>query len=364
MKRISEGGLYVHIPFCAGICPYCAFSKLLYREELAWRYLECLKEELKKYSSFVFNSVYIGGGTPSSLSVPQLRELFDMLRPYAHEASVWTMEANPDLAEEKLPLIAENVRRISLGIQTVNRAYQETISRISSPEAIRRRIRALRAYGIADINADLMYGFKGQGSAELDEDLDFFLSLELTHISAYCLQIEEGTVFGIRNYPEPDPDRAAALYERIVYRLRERGFERYEVSNFAKPGYRSAHNLLYWNNCEYGGLGLGASSYIGGVRRTNTKSITEYLKGRYEDYEEPVSEKDREFYFLMLGLRKEEGISLDEYRSQFGKEFLVAYREAAEPLMKDGLLLCKEGRISVAPERLYILDFILRKLLF
>lgn len=361
-EKIGKPGLYVHIPFCEHICTYCAFSKLFYREELADRYLNQLEKELHKYDEFSFRSVYIGGGTPSSLTASQLERLFFILSFYAEEQSRWTVEINPEIEEEKIRIFSlHRVSRVSMGIQTFQKRLLEIIGRESSFQRVKEKIGLLRRYGIQDINVDLMYGLPEESEAELKNDLSLILSLDVTHVSAYCLQVEEGTVLFHRGYREEDPDAARKQYELIVDTLKDHGIFRYEVSNFSKRGFESGHNLIYWNNEEYGGAGLSASSYIDRVRYTNTKSITEYLKGNFEDYKEVLTQEDEEFYFLMLGFRKEEGISIREYENCFHKDFLATY---GNKIADTAGFLIEGDRCRLKEENIYILDFFLRRLLF
>ena len=365
MMTTNKPGLYIHIPFCSSICSYCGFIKLFYESSLANKYLKKLEEELTKYSSFSFDSIYIGGGTPTSLSVDQLEYLFKMIQPYLNENSTICIESNPDISEEKIRVLKKyNVSRISIGIQTFNKKYLSIINRNSSFEFVKRLIELLRKYDINDINVDLIYGFNSQTIEELDEDLDLFLSLDINHISTYALQIEEMTILYNKKYETCDDENANKLYHRIVTRLKEKEIYRYEVSNFSKKGYESKHNLIYWINDEYGGVGLHASSYISRVRRTNTKSFTKYLRGEYQDYEEILSKEDEEFYFIMLGLRKENGISLSEYAKRYNKNFLDVYKEKIDSLKKNELIEINDYVLKIKEENFFIMDYILRKLLY
>lgn len=361
-EKISKPGLYVHIPFCDRICSYCAFAKVFYREDLADRYLNRLEKELHKYDGCSFRSVYIGGGTPSSLTPAQLERLFSILSFYAEEQARWTVEINPEIEEEKIRIFSlHGVARVSMGVQTFQKRLLSIIGREHSFDQVKERVDLLHRYDIKDINVDLMYGLPDESEEELKRDLSLLLSLDVTHVSAYCLQVEEKTVLFNRGCREEDPDVARRQYEMIVDTLKDHGLFRYEVSNFSKPGFESEHNLIYWNNEEYGGVGLNASAYIDHIRRTNTKSLTEYLKGNFGDYEEILTEEDEEFYFLMLGFRKEEGISLREFEQRFHKNFLASYGDKIADA--DGFEI-SEGRCRLKEENIYILDFFLRKILF
>lgn len=338
---------------------------MFYESSLANKYLLKLEEELKKYSSFSFDSIYIGGGTPTSLNIDQLRFLFEMIKPYMSDNAYITIESNPDLDIEKIILLKEcNVSRISIGIQTFNEKYLSLINRSNDVNEINNLIYQLRKHDINDINVDLIYGFKDQTIEDLDKDLDLFLSLDINHISTYALQVEEMTILHNKKYEVCDDDVSSKLYHHIVKRLKEKNIYRYEVSNFSKPGFESKHNLIYWNNQEYGGVGLHASSYLDGVRRTNTKSFTKYLKGEYLDYEEELNKDDEEFYFIMLGLRKSEGISLTKYKELYKKDFIFQYNEKIKKLLNDKLIIIEGDYLKITEDSYFIMDYILRKILY
>lgn len=363
-KIKNKEGLYVHIPFCNKICSYCNFSKVLYSKKFSQNYLLKLKDELHKYDEVLFNSIYIGGGTPTSLDEEELQFLFSILKPYQAENTSITIETNPDLSKNKIQILKQNnVKRISIGIQSFNPDILNLINREANYEDIKKLIATLIENDIRDINVDLIYGFNIESLETLKKDLDLFTALNITHISTYCLQLEEKTILANSQYQELDEEKIREQYDFIVDYLAKKGFYRYEVSNFSKQGFESKHNLIYWNNQEYGGVGLNASSYIDNVRRTNTKNLQEYLKGNYEDYEEVLSLADKEFYFLMLGLRKEKGISKQEYFSLFNKDIYINHSTLKE-LVVQGDIIDENGFIRINPQEIFILDFILRKLLF
>ena len=338
---------------------------MFYESSLCDRYLDNLKEELKKYSSFCFDSIYIGGGTPTSLNISQLERLFNMLLPYQSDNSFITIETNPDLDSNKIELLSKfNVNRISIGIQTFDKEYLKLINRSNDYSKVCELINVLKKNNINDINVDLIYGFNNQTVERLDKDLDLFLKLDINHISTYALQVEEMTMLYNKKYQTLDDDNESKLYEHIVNRLKENNIYRYEVSNFARKGFESKHNLIYWNNNEYGGCGLHASSYIDGVRRTNTKSLTKYLKGEYQDYEEILTVEDEKFYFIMLSLRKIEGVSLKVYKNKYNEDFYLAKKNIVDALINDELLEIKDGYLKITSDNYFIMDFILKKLLF
>lgn len=365
MEKINKPGLYVHIPFCDSICSYCNFCKLIYSNKFSYSYLFSLKKELEKYNEYIFDSIYIGGGTPSSLSMEELQFLFDILSDYQSENCSITIEINPDIEKEKILLLKKNnVNRISMGVQSFNKDILALINRNSDFSEIDELIKYIKDNGIEDINIDLIYGFNNQNINSLKEDLDQFISLNPTHISTYCLQLEDSTLLSINNYQELEEDKVAELYNFIVNYLEKHGYYRYEVSNFSKIGYESKHNLIYWNNDEYGGVGLNASSYIDDKRMTNTKNLTDYLNGKYEYYEENLNLEDKEFYYIMLGLRKEKGISLDEYQLLFNKDFISKYQDKIDKLIKLDDIEIINNYLKVKKDKLFILDYIIRIILY
>lgn len=365
MRKKSKQGLYIHIPFCNKICSYCNFSKVLYSKKFSSLYLEALREELHKYDNYVFFSIYIGGGTPSSLSYDELVYLFEIIKPYQMSDSFITIEVNPDVEYEKISLLKkQGVKRISIGVQSFNSDILRLINRNSDYQKVSDLVSFIKSEGIDDISLDLMYGFNGEKMSSLEDDLKKFVSFGVSHISTYCLQVEDSTVLSIKKYEELDEDNVGKQYDFIVDFLKRNGFNRYEVSNFSKVGYESKHNLIYWNNQEYGGVGLNASSYIDGVRYTNTRNLTEYLKGNYFDYKEELSLSDIEFYFIMLGLRKEEGISLVEYEELFGRVFVDVYGNKVSELLSFDDIEIVNGYLKVKSDKIFILDYILRKLLY
>lgn len=364
-KKITKEGLYIHIPFCQYICSYCSFCKVFYSKNFVSRYLKSLEIELKKYDSFSFKSIYIGGGTPTSLSLDELTNLFNIIKPYQAKDSYITIESNPDITLEKIKLLKElGVKRVSLGVQTFNKKYLKLIERESSYSKIKELIAAFNDQGINNINIDLIYGFNGQTLDELIDDLKLFTSLNVQHISTYCLEVSPSSKLYNQGYEALNEDDEALFYKTIVDYLAKAGFHRYEISNFAPHGYESKHNLIYWNNLEYGGVGLGASSYIDKIRYTNTKSLTKYLNNQFDDYKEIVTEDIEKFYEVMLSLRLERGLDLKKYQNKFHEDFLIAKEDVLKPLINNNELIIEDGYLRLNKDNFFIIDFYLRKLLF
>lgn len=313
--------VYIHIPFCKSICSYCDFCKFLLNKNFINSYLKALKEEIKeKYQFEVLKTLYIGGGTPSSLKKEELEKLFKIIKIFNLDKNYeFTFEVNVnDLTEDLLLFLKENkVNRLSIGIQTFNKKYLKLLNRKNND--VINKINLAKKY-FDNINVDLMYGFFNQTLKELQEDLDLFLKLELNHISTYALILENNTKLKIDNYQELDDNTQRNMYDKIRKILKNNGYNHYELSNFAKKGYESRHNLNYWNNKEYYGFGLGASSYVNGKRITNTRSLNKYIKHDYSFEEEIITKKIDMENEMILGLRTTKGVSKQKFKQKFGKE--------------------------------------------
>ncbi|MDY5248870.1 MAG: radical SAM family heme chaperone HemW, partial [Bacilli bacterium] len=249
--------LYIHIPFCDNICSYCDFSHLLSRTNYQKRYLIRLKEDISKIKDKKLYSIYIGGGTPSSLSKEELEDLLSFLYSKFEVAEEFSFEANPEsIDEEKVKVLVKyGVNRVSLGVQTVDEKHLKLLNRHHDIKTIKKACNILHRYNLNNINFDFIYGLEDEDESNIEKNIAFALENEVKHISYYSLQVEEGTVLYNSGY-KVDDDKLATYYEKIVSRLEEVGFKRYEVSNFAKEGYESKHNLVYWQNKEYYGEGL------------------------------------------------------------------------------------------------------------
>lgn len=357
--------LYIHIPFCRHLCAYCDFPKVVYDRRWGFSYLAALKKELESFApKGPFKTVYIGGGTPSALSEKELNVLFLMVRPYLSSDTEFTIEANPeDLNEEKLLLFLENgVNRLSVGIESSSKRLLALMNRHHTFEDAKKGIERAKRLGFKRLSADLIYGLPKESLEELDSDIEAFLSLDIDHLSAYCLSVNPMTVFYRNGVKEMDEERASAQYERILERFRNAGYRRYEVSNFARNGDLSRHNLVYWHDEEYIGIGLGASGYIGKKRYTNTKNLARYLSFDWGRSEETLSkESELEDYFL-TNLRLDDGFSLADFEKRFGFSFMDRYKDVFERESKLGLLTLKDGRLFASDRGIEILDSVLLSL--
>ena len=371
-------GLYLHIPFCRSKCPYCDFCSFprpteevmdAYVHELARRIrvagehyrddVEAAKwtnEYLKSFRSV--DTVYFGGGTPSLMSQRHLRELLGAVHSaftVADGAEI-TVEANPAAVrrEDFLVWAACGVNRLSLGAQSAHAEELKALGRLHRWEDVVRTVADAREAGIANINLDFMLGIPHQTPESLSETLRRALELEPTHLSAYTLMLEEGTPFyrrgraalGLPADEDTADDQAVSLWEQACGVLREAGYEHYEISNFAKEGHRSRHNLHTWQCRDYLGLGVAAHSCMDGVRFGNSRDLDAFLRGEdITEFSEILTGDDRRMEFVMLGLRLSDGISEAEFSARFGRDFWHDYGEICIPFMQSGLLRREAGRI-------------------
>lgn len=352
---------YIHIPFCEKICAYCDFCKMFYNEKQVSNYLEELDREVTSlYKGEVLETIYIGGGTPSCLSVSQLEKLFSITDKLEKDKDVeFTIECNfSNTTAEKLEVFKKHgVNRLSFGLETTNDKQLKFLERDESKEKTFNIINEARRLGFKNINVDLMYALPNESLDDLKNDLIFIKSLDVEHVSCYSLIIEEHTKLGIKNIENIDSDLDFLMYQTICEFMRENGYTHYEISNYSKDGYESRHNLVYWKNEEYYGFGLGASGYIGNKRTTNTRSIGNYLKGSYLLEEEILEKEDLVYYEIMLNLRKSDGIDLDKLYNKY------KVRLEYEELVRLGLLKCSDNRLYIPEEKWYISNDIIIRLL-
>ncbi len=311
--------LYIHIPFCKNICSYCDFSKMYYKEDIVSNYLDALEKEINLYfCGDGLKTLYIGGGTPSSLSMDMLDKLFSILKRFKfYDKYEFTFECNiEDITEELLSFLKDNrVNRLSIGVESFNKKILKFLNRNISVD-IDKKIKLAKKY-FSNINIDLIFGINGFSMEDLEEDLDKFLSYDLSHISIYSLILEDNTMLKINNYEKIDDDLSSDMYYFICDTLEKNGYKHVEISNFCKEGFEPMHNLVYWNNEKYYGFGLGAGGFIDNIRYTNTRSINNYLDGKYR-YEETIVTKEIDMSNeMILGLRKIEGVSRKEFNDKF-----------------------------------------------
>ena len=354
MNKIHS--LYIHIPFCNKICDYCDFTKLQYFRKFAVDYLDALKDELDSYNIKDLKTIYVGGGTPTALEDDLFLKLLQIIDPYREGVKEYTFEANPEsLSLEKIKMLKEHgVNRVSLGVQTTNDKILKAVNRDHTFEQVKTAIKNLKEQGIDNINVDLILGLPHTSKKILENDIKNVLSLDVKHISCYGLTVNPHTALFNRGFKEPSGDTLRQYYDIAEEILKENGFIHYEVSNWSKPGYESEHNLTYWRNEQYYGVGLGASSYIGETRYKDTINLSQYLARAFINEQEKVSSKDKITYQIMLNLRTIEGLDMKYVE---GKEKVV------DELIKEGLIVKKQNRLIPTYEGMMILDQIILKLL-
>lgn len=346
-------GLYLHIPFCRQKCRYCDFASFAGAENCIDAYLSALDKEAAVYAGQKFDTLYIGGGTPSLLSAVQLARLCEMISLYFGPLSSFaesTCEANPEsLTPEKLRVLKETgLNRLSLGLQSFEDNILKRIGRIHDTKTFLSAYENARAAGFENINVDLIAGLPGQTQEQFLNGLRRLMALRPEHISVYGLQIEEGTPF-YKEGVSADEDLLRAELEQTHFVLEEAGFVHYEISNFARPGRESRHNMLYWQNAEYVGLGSAAASYQNGVRRANVENLHAYIE-RIEagkspaEFAERLTGKAKEGESIMLGLRLLGGMRLTaKQRALFSTEIAQLKARGLVEQKADLLKLTFEG---------------------
>ena len=334
-------GLYLHIPFCKSKCIYCDFYSLPRSEEKMDDYVAALSAHLEETAPMArrhtVDTVYLGGGTPSYLGAERLTKLLQTVKKSyrVDKHAEVTLEANPDSlpeAKELRSLRRQGLNRVSLGVQSSDDEVLRALGRIHTWQQVVDAVSAVRRAGIKNLSVDLIYGLPGQTMAQWEKTLDDVLSLQPEHISCYGLKVEEGTPLW-KNREQlilPDDDLQADMYLFCVELLQRMGYEQYEISNFARPGHESRHNLKYWTLGEYAGFGPGAHSDFGGVRYAYIRDLDRYLQGRLILSEsETITQDEREREYLMLSLRTAAGMDVQTFERRFRQRVSVL-----EPLLK------------------------------
>lgn len=354
--------VYIHIPFCTNICSYCDFCKIYYDENKINKYLDALYLEIKNnYKNELIDTIYIGGGTPSSLKKKELIKLFNILKIFKLSNNYeFTFECNiENIDEEKAKILYQNhVNRISIGIQTFNNNLLSKLGRCHKKEDVFDKIKILKKIGFNNINVDFIYALPNESLEDVKEDINLFLKLGINHISTYSLIIEPNTSLYINNIKNIDEELDLNMYNYICDTLTKEGFKHYEISNFAKEGYESKHNLTYWNNKEYYGFGLGASGYIDSVRYTNTRSFKHYINNiNYRIENNLLSKQEKMENEMILGLRKIDGVRKQDFKDKYGLNIEDVFD--IRNLLKTNKIIDNGINIYINPKYLYIQNSIL-----
>lgn len=353
--------VYIHIPFCKDICSYCDFCKFIYNEKWLNQYLIELEKEINtQYKNEVIETIYIGGGTPSLLSLEHLNRLFSIIAKFKLANNYeFTFECNIEsITKEKAMFLFKNkVNRLSIGVETFQEKYLTFLNRHHKLEETRLKIAMLKQIGFNNINIDLIYALPNQTLKELESDIDAFLKLDINHISTYSLMIEPHTKLYINNIHNIDEDLDYEMYNLICKKLKDNGFIHYEISNFSKLGYESKHNLGYWNNLEYYGFGVGASGYINGIRYDNTRNLMKYLKGEWLDNSHLLSFNEKIENAFILGFRKINGIDIKDFYDKYKLDVLKI--DVIKKLLNDKKLMLEKNNLFINPKNFYIQNEIL-----
>ena len=370
---------YIHIPFCKKICHYCAFNKFFYDGQPVEDYLAALDQEMAAYDldqTQPLDTLYIGGGTPSCLSLSELDYLLASIhrRLPLTDKTEFSFEINPgELSLEKCRLLKDQgVNRISMGVQTFNDRLLRKIGRNHREKQIYQSIDWFRQVGFKNLSIDLIFRLPEQTLADFDESLTKALSLDLPHYSLYSLIMENQTVFQqlMRQgkLPLPSEDVDADMFQLAIDRLKEAGIHQYEVSNFAKPGYESQHNLGYWRYTPYYGFGAGAHGFLDGTRYYNHGPVHHYLK-QLRAGNKPIIDAshldlvDQMEEFLFLALRTTQGVCLTDFQTRFGYRAEVLFADFFRQQAERGLLIEESDRIYLTTRGLFLADLVFRDLI-
>lgn len=380
MKKELE--LYIHIPFCVKKCLYCDFLSVPQSKQVIDAYVMALIREIKVHSEnlSVVTSIFLGGGTPSILEATHIQQIFVALREtfqISTDAEI-TIEANPGtITQEKLKAYKQvGINRISFGLQSANNEELKLLGRIHTFEEFLDGYRLARECGFDNINVDLISAIPKQTQESWEETLQKVIALGPEHISAYSLIVEEGTPFfaiygegGSKECDLPSEEEERAIYYRTEEILKEAGYDRYEISNYAKEGRECRHNLGYWERKNYLGIGLGASSLVDNVRYKNTDELNCYMGhaselSKIQEDEEVLSVKAQMEEFIFLGLRKIKGISIEEFEKIFGDSLEKCYGDSIKRMQEQKMLVMEDGFLKLTKKGIDISNYVFAEILY
>jgi oxygen-independent coproporphyrinogen-3 oxidase len=367
-------GLYIHIPFCKAKCLYCDFPSYSGIEQLMPKYIEALCEEIKSVSDKQIDTIFIGGGTPTYLSVEAIKSIGEAINNLNLDKNLeFTVEGNPGtFSEEKLSALKEiGVNRLSIGLQAVQEQLLKTMGRIHDYSDFLEGYLMAKRCGFNNINVDIMFGLPGQSTCMWEETLKKIVDLKPKHISCYSLILEEGTYF-YENYKEedlPSEEEEREMYNAAKTILKDAGFKQYEISNFAIEGYECRHNLIYWELKNYIGLGASAHSYYNGIRYRNNEDVKKYISDMLnikssiaESHVNSLEDDIEEFMFL--GLRKIDGVSILQFNSKFNKDITSIYGAQIKKHTENGLLILEGDRLKLSERGIELSNFVMSDFIF
>lgn len=361
--KTNKISIYIHIPFCESRCHYCDFCSSLLAKSNVEKYFEYLRKEIKLQEDFlrgkIIDTVFIGGGTPSSVDPKFIKEIMEDLSAFKFSKdSEVTIESNPNslTLEKAKTYFSSGINRISIGAQSFNDEILKRIGRIHKKDDIYRATENARSAGFENINLDLMLALPGQKFSDIEDSINEVEKLKLSHISYYSLILEEGTKL-YRDHEKsplafPNEDEDRKMYHYVANKLEKIGLKQYEISNFAKEGYECRHNMSYWKLRDYISFGLSASSNIGNLRYTNFYDFKDYYEALEKNkspivFSEKLSKTDRMNEFVMMGLRLNSGVDIDEFNEKFNENFLKIYEQEIEKNLKSGLIILDENNLKL-----------------
>ena len=374
---MKERGIYVHIPFCKSKCIYCDFNSFAKKDECIEPYIKALIKEIEEYAKenkdILVKSIFIGGGTPSYINEKYIKKILDTIKQnfeIINNAEI-TIEVNPGTVNKRKleTYYKSGINRLSIGLQSTNDKLLKLIGRVHDFEDFLETIRMAQLVGFSNINADCMIGLPTQNIYDVEDTLNVLINLRLTHISVYSLIVEPNTPLENKiNSGElklPDEEMERCMYWFAKRKLEENGYLHYEVSNFARPLFRCKHNLDCWNQKEYKGFGISASSYENGVRFTNTPSIDTYIKNieneKFKDNYIIEEKQDKEAMmkeYMILGLRKIMGVNINDFIKKFEISPLYKFNKEITKLIREGLIEASEHSIRLSKKGLDLANIV------
>lgn len=379
MTNKKNLGIYIHIPFCIKKCDYCDFYSIEKGTDYICSYVNSVINEIDSYRNFIKNkyvisSIYFGGGTPSLLSYAEINRMLSKIYEFdvLNDIEI-TLECNPETLSKTYleEIYTTKVNRLSIGMQSLSNEMLKSIGRIHTKEKFIEEYKNARDVGFENISVDVMFGFYNQTLHDLKDTLEELVSLKPTHISSYSLILEENTKMYLdlsSGFIEQiDEDLERQMYLEVTKFLQEKGYIRYEISNYAKEGYYSKHNTSYWENVEYLGIGSSASSYFMGARYKNENDLNKYIASNgiitKVDYEKIDRNKQIEEFFF-LGLRTKKGVSYKDFYNRFDKSIDDYFKDEVALLIKDGFLIKEDDRLLLTDKGFDFSNYISSKFIF
>ncbi len=355
---MNTKSVYIHIPFCDHICGYCSFTKYKYNRFISDDFILRLISQINELP-YGLETIYVGGGTPTSLETDQLEGILQAMQPHLSEGGEFTFEANPDnLSEDKVKMLLKyGVNRMSLGVQTTDDDLLEKIGRHHKFYDVSAAMKMLRDNGLNNVSLDLIYGLPSQTLESFISSMQDIVDLKPNHISIYALTVDEGTAFHKAGIKQVSNELETEMYLNCIEMMKKNGYEHYEISNFSKPGYQSRHNKVYWQYKNYYALGPGSSLKIDNIRKTWTSNLRRYL--REDTFSEVLhlTKEESMFEFIMMGLRLREGISFERFYEVFEVDFREYYKDAIE--RSKALISLSDTHIKATDDGFIMLDDIL-----